>query len=496
MDPPAPVAKRKSSEVTVDASSTVSALGTVKRAKVGTARVLSEEDYEDALETIIARDYFPLVHKLKQYQRAAATGLPASFRGTTDRAGATPLTPSLRTPGQQDNDPMGYLAATAPDPSSVPAMAAKMSLREFFQNYVSEDNASFEELQKKALEAWKRKYWWAQPKAEDQVNALGTGAASRLLTAAEDGSRVGPQLLITGSTAEPERPGAPTTWKYQPKNSLMYVPSGAVSTATAMDTSLAPPKETHAQNTRFPSGFLDDLRQRAADQRRGLAFSDDIDGVDAAAIAAGTSQLNGNGAPKSSLPLVRTPSPTPGNAGGESPFITWGDIVGTPLHLTQEDVRELKVSSNVPMFRVPAVPVRDQLVRKLTKKHPTPLRSSTGSSYTPSPSGTRPIISPAASRLLSSNRKRTDDLQLRASYASPLIPSRPGHGRTPSHPALATAGTPKGTPGAVSTRTPTASSRVRPSPMRSADGAGASSAAARHGHASDHSNRALTDGLL
>ena len=69
--------------------------------------------------------------------------------------------------------------------------------------------------------------------------------------------------------------------------------------------------------------------------------------------------------------FLHTPSPSP-NDGNASPFITWGDVVGTPLHIASEDAHTAvdagAVSSSVSVFRVPNTPRRELVARKLTEK--------------------------------------------------------------------------------------------------------------------------------
>lgn len=117
-----------------------------------------------------------------------------------------------------------------------------------------------------------------------------------------------------------------------------------------------PRKEIVPENTRFPGGFFD---KPTNDEERKILQN----AVDA---TSGTPMVGG-------YKLMRTPSPSPGrDNGGESPFMTWGDIVGTPFHLRDEDDdddendgqrkrRKTKSSG----FRVPATPSREELAWKL-----------------------------------------------------------------------------------------------------------------------------------
>jgi hypothetical protein len=147
--------------------------------------------------------------------------------------------------------------------------------------------------------------------------------------------------------------------------------------------------------------------------------------------------------------------------------ITWGDIVGTPLHIEAEDA---KAGAATPAFRIRTTSRRDQLHWKLAedaarrkKKTPTPspLRQTPLFPVRPSP-GT-PARSPAAAGLLSrTGGTKGSDAQLRASYsATTPVSSRPvpSPAHTPSSSA-AGAGT-RGKRGAGSSL-----ARQTPTPVR------------------------------
>ncbi|MFS7983800.1 putative nuclear protein DGCR14/ESS-2 [Helianthus anomalus] len=69
--------------------------------------------------------------------------------------------------------------------------------------------------------------------------------------------------------------------------------------------------------------------------------------------------------------FVKTPSPVPGV--DESPFVTWGEIGGTPLRLEPEDTPvDIGGSRNGPQFNIPLPPSRDikahSLLREASRK--------------------------------------------------------------------------------------------------------------------------------
>ncbi|GMH12015.1 hypothetical protein Nepgr_013856 [Nepenthes gracilis] len=132
--------------------------------------------------------------------------------------------------------------------------------------------------------------------------------------------------------------------------------------------------------------------------------------------------------------FVRTPSPMPGV--DESPFITWGEIDGTPLRLEPEDT-PLDIGGSVdgPHFKIPCPPSRDvkahslsrEAARKLSERSkmfqkpplPSPIRSGSAS-----PSVR--MLSSAAQKFVRNAIAKSShsvDESLRASYrgASPAI---------------------------------------------------------------------------
>lgn len=133
--------------------------------------------------------------------------------------------------------------------------------------------------------------------------------------------------------------------------------------------------------------------------------------------------------------FVRTPSPAPGV--DESPFMTWGEIEGTPLRLDLDDEGLVSAggSSEGPHFRIPLPPSRDVKAHSLSRdaakklrekskmfqKPPLPSPARGGSA---SPSGR--TLSPAAQKFVRNaiaKSSRSVDESLRASYrgSSPIV---------------------------------------------------------------------------
>ena len=263
-------------------------------------------------------------------------------------------------------------------------------------------------------------------------------------------------------------------WPHKQKNALFY--DGSQQTALALsDAELAqrvagPPKSISHANTRFS----------AADAGRAV-------GVDTPS-SIGTPSTDAGDALRASAPgngygLLATPSLTPG-AGGESPIMTWGDIVSTPLRLGDDDMPE---AAGGPRFHIAlnrrkeevgrrmAVQAGAALKRRAIGYRGTPLarqaaeaaasaaaglqpltteeRLAGGGSLARAATGTRtPLagsatpLSPAGWRLVQSIRAGTPagvssaaDRQLRASYRTPVARERAG---TPGFAAIG-GGTPR-----------------------------------------------------
>ncbi len=404
-------------------SNAVVSSATTKRVKQSSPPpdVLEEDAYTAQLENIIRRDFFPEYHQYKLRQaEARSMGLnttPAALSATptsifeersrnTPALGGIASTP-LPFPRNDQDEP----TAANPDDG-----LTQLTLTQFLQRYTSEDNAAFEVLMEKTRAEHRRKYWWSFSAPE-----------SRRLTVSD----LPENPLLIKEHAEDGRLAAPKLWAYEPKNAVMYVPSGEeVEQNAAAKLSLAPEKQVKHANTRFPAGFLDALSSSssASATPEFPSFSEENGPPAAATPSRSTPLVNGH-------KLVRTPSPAPG-AGGQSPFITWGDVVGTPLHLDAEDAVDLSMDTSKPSFKVPKPPSRDEIARKLSKKatsdlrkrssttSPSPLLASStharvSSPMTPGATSHRYHMSPAARKLLSSPSSRLHaDMQLRQSYTS------------------------------------------------------------------------------
>ncbi|KAJ4730179.1 protein DGCR14-like [Melia azedarach] len=142
--------------------------------------------------------------------------------------------------------------------------------------------------------------------------------------------------------------------------------------------------------------------------------------------------------------FVRTPSPAPGV--DESPFITWGEIEGTPLRLEAEDTPiDIGGSGDGPHFKIPSAPTRDVKAHELSREASRKLRERSKMFQKPplpspyragSASPSVKMLSPAAQKFMrnaiAKSSSSVDDA-LRASYrgSSPVV-GTPKGGRSVS----------------------------------------------------------------
>lgn len=249
----------------------------IKRPK----KVIDEETYTDALSKIIARDFFPGLlesETLQEYLDA----LDSKDKSWINNAGRRLM--QVMTPGRQQRlrrpepvstqpaaqTPVGYrgdtpmtIVSTAPSTSEAapePEIDTNMSLGAFQAKYTSEDNESFYKLLDRQNQKKAEKYGWLwrgnklpsnQELKQMEVKAS-LAASGKSLT--DDGFEKD-RLAIEDKD---DRPAMPDTWKSDPKNALMFPPSGVdddgieTLASRAQEASRAPPKTIVYENTRMP----------------------------------------------------------------------------------------------------------------------------------------------------------------------------------------------------------------------------------------------------
>ncbi|KAE8676321.1 putative WRKY transcription factor [Hibiscus syriacus] len=401
-------------------------------------RVLDEDSYVAAIEKIVERDFFPDISKLRDrldWLEAIKTGDPIQIRDAQLKI--------IERRGKKVNNANSErrgLSGEADCRESEEDVDTNLSLDEFFRRYTSEDNESFSKILEKVNRKKKEKYAFLTQRenGEEDVKLI------------EDVKR---DRITDGYGTSDQPPSTLEGWKYTAKNLLMYHPADR-GEAPLTEEELAIrlkglTKEISRGNTRFHGKVMDSrpkddgsvevlytpvagatpMPMSGRDQDKGKKY--DLEDLRKTPnqfyVESGKKAENG-------YSFVRTPSPAPGVDG--SPFITWGEIEGTPLRLEPEDTPiDIGGSGDGPHFKIPCPPARDvkahslsrEAARKLRERSkmfkkpplPSPYR---GGSASPSVR----TLSPAAQKFVRSAIAKSSssvDETLRASYrgASPGV---------------------------------------------------------------------------
>ncbi|GAB2256854.1 hypothetical protein Droror1_Dr00022913 [Drosera rotundifolia] len=449
------------------------------------AKVLDEDSYVAAIEKIIERDYFPDIRKLRDrldWMEAVRSGDPVQIRDAQlkiiERRGgkATSVDPEgkIRTPGstffRSTVTPFEFEKTPGLRDENFGAVGEdrgvgdvgvddSVSLDEFFRRYTSEDNDSFNKIIEKVNRKRKERYGYLLEgeRREDDVKGIEDVKRDRIT----DGYGTSDQPT---STLE--------GWKYQPKNLMMYHPAdrgeAPLTEEERAERLKGLTKEINKGNTRF-RGKVMDTRPKdddtvevlytplagatpvpsiGYDRERERLMKYDLEDL---RKTPNPFYVESEKKAENGYSFVRTPSPMPGVDG--SPFITWGEVDGTPLRLEPEDTPlDIGGSADGPHFKIPFPPSRDvkahslsreaaRKIRERSKMFRKPPLPSPGRSGSVSPK----TLSPAAQKFVrnamaKSSGSVTVDESLRASYrgSSPSLHT-PKPGRSMSR--LGTVGT-------------------------------------------------------
>ncbi|XP_061361158.1 uncharacterized protein LOC133305052 [Gastrolobium bilobum] len=443
-------------------SSSSSAIASAKQ-----PTVLDEDTYVEALEKIIERDYFPDISKLRDrldWLEAIKTGDPVQIRdaqlkiierragtnrkvtnsNTLDgRISQTPGSTFMRnfTPFDEfDGKPPKTPGLSVVDEGEIKTSEGgglvddSLGLDQFLRRYTSEDNHSFSKILDKVNRKRKERFGYLN----EDVKAI------------EDAKR---DRITDGYGTSYQPPSTLEGWNYTAKNLLMYHPADRGEVPLTEEERnfriKGLTKEINRPNTRFHSKMMDSrpkedgtvemlytpiagatpapMSLRDGDKLKKYDLEDLRKTPNPFYLESGKKAENG-------YSFVKTPSPAPGV--DESPFITWGEIEGTPLRLDMEDTPiDIGGSADGPHYKIPSAPARDAKAHSLSREAARKLRERSKMFRKPplsspvrggSASPSMRTLSPAAQKFVRNAIAKSSssvDESLRASYrgSSPAL---------------------------------------------------------------------------
>ncbi|KAJ0053441.1 hypothetical protein Pint_01877 [Pistacia integerrima] len=442
-------------------------------------KVLDEDTYVTAIESIIERDYFPDLSKLRdryEWLQATRTGDPIQIRdaqlkiierrnkGVISLSSEAKSESRTQTPGStfmRNFTPFDEFNVNVRTPKIGEQLSGEgesrddncevdvsLKLDDFLRRYTSEDNDSFSKLLGKVNRKRKDRYDFLLEGEKVDNNLI------------EDVKR---DRITDGYGTSDQPPSTLEGWKYTAKNLLMYHPSDRGEAPLTEEERAVRlkglTKEINKTNTRFHGKIMDSrpkddgtvevlytpvagttpgpVYDRDGDKTKKYDLEDMRKTPNRFYVESGKKAENG-------YSFVRTPSPAPGV--DESPFITWGEIEGTPLRLDDEDTPiDIGGSGEGPHFKIPSAPSRDVRAHELSREASRKLRERSKMLHKPplpspyrggSASPSAKMLSPAARKFMrkaiAKSSSSVDDA-LRASYrgSSPML-GTPKGGRSVS----------------------------------------------------------------
>lgn len=393
-------------------------------------KILEEEEYLTVLGKIVERDFYPELSRLKlrtMYIDALENNdLEALRTIQLELEKGTPAIGRKETPRSFDNS-NDYVKDSEEKVES--ELHPNLTLDQFLMKNTSEDNASFEKIMEATRKKHREKHAWLYEKQLE-------------LEASQQASLALPNLSEDGVLAIESKPNNVDTWRYVPRNALMYTPDGVeLSMAEYIEKKGKKDQEIRHENTRFNSDPFDSVASQSSLMKASQEHSNFQKAV-------GKIGVDGKLEQSSATPNVRgynfvgTPSPAPGM--DASPFMTWGELDGTPLRVDATP----SGTAQGPTFKIPEPPRREQLAHSLAEKASKQHREKRKKAFaaatvslfspkhSPRTSDRLSRLSPAAQKLMKSSVRVNSDKSLRSSYTpSPIfhtsLTPTPKHKRTP-----------------------------------------------------------------
>lgn len=275
------------------------------------------------MDNIIQRDFFPDLEKLKaqnEYLEAVEKNdvikirdLHLKYSGSrlpTERL-ASPAT--FETPQVHKNTP-----EKQPEPQKVEntSKPPQLSLDQYLNVHTSEDNESFKEIMIESERKHREKYSYLYNEESKSI---------------EEQSKLLSLPSVEKQCELPEKKLNVDSWGYKNKNYIMYIPDGVELTKDELVEMSKRKQEIVYNNTRLSGNPFNE--QQSKETITELAktqakVKDGKIGVDGKEVVTETPKIRG-------YSFVKTPSPSPNTM--DSPFMTWGEIEGTPFLLDGSD---------------------------------------------------------------------------------------------------------------------------------------------------------------
>ncbi|VDN89695.1 unnamed protein product [Brugia pahangi] len=329
--------------------------------------VLPEEKYLGRLQEIIVRDYFPELPKLKaqkEYLDAVAANdltkirelqLRYSTKRTIRRtspiiATASPAVFDPNTPGPSASYAEPRVGKSEKgSPAKKKKKDENLTVDTYLNKFTSEDNASFEELallHKKKEQI--RNAWMYEAEKKHNQELITRG--NELMKAADE------QIMISlAAGAASAKPKELDNWSYKARNIVHFHPEEAPLTL-----------EEHLQRQKANQRIINKIATRFSEEvnkeKRQVTAVKGM--LQQTVMNAGKVDITGReaGSKTGIVELIATPLLTPGV--DESPFMTWGEIEGTPFRL---DASDMATPTSAPAFKIPEVPVREKIAQSIAE---------------------------------------------------------------------------------------------------------------------------------